>query len=211
MLGHNWKEFPMCFPHVFLWLNPGRSNEVVQEWDHTNIDKHTYVILIWREHWTHKTNSLGSLLWFLNLTGLMALYHLMANRLICGFQVLRACGLLHDPIPPVVGHANSSLGLGRLEKGPWRTWGTKLGGVTLWDIWTGCVCVFALITYVRIYIYRYVIIYMYIHKYIYPIMQLITIIWSNCNLTIIVLQKLSIESPDCSQILVNQRIPIKRP
>lgn len=59
MLGHNWKEFPMCFPHVFLWLNPGRSNEVVQEWDHTNIDKHTYVILIWREHWTHKTNSLG--------------------------------------------------------------------------------------------------------------------------------------------------------
>ena len=39
-------------------------------------------------------------------------------RLICGFQVLRTCGLLHDPIPPVLGYANSSLGdVAALEMG----------------------------------------------------------------------------------------------
>ena len=94
-------------------------------------------------------------LWFLNLTGLMALYHLMANRLICGFQVLRACGLLHDPIPPVVGHANSSLG-DAAGKGALENMGDEIGmGHTLRHMnWVCvCVCVFALITYVRIYIY----------------------------------------------------------
>ena len=33
-----------------------------------------------------------------------------------GFQVLRTCGLLHDPIPPLLGHANSSLGHGLVAK-----------------------------------------------------------------------------------------------